>query len=460
MQNQDNQQQTPSPSRPQASGSGQSVRNSASSSSSEEKKPRFQAPSITLPKGGGAIQGIGEKFQANPVTGTGSLSVPIAISPGRGGFAPQLALSYDSGGGNSAFGSGWEIGLPNIARKTQKGLPQYDGLPKYEDALESDVFLLSVTEDLVPVVKPDGTKDEFTKSGYQVVRYRPRIEGLFARIEKWVNADGTTHWRSVTKENITTVYGQSPSARIADPADGRKVFQWLIEKSWDEKGNVIVYQYKKEDGAGLPPLIYEKNRNASNAYSQIYLKRVVYGNAVAHQEGGWLFELVFDYGEHLTVGGTVPSFEEQQAWHVRPDIFSTFRSGFDVRTYRLCRRILMFHHFEAELGVKNYLVKATHLEHDLNPIASLLKSVTHTGFLLENGNYVSKSFPPVNFDYTKAKVDHTIYNISAEDLPNAPEGIGNGYQFIDLEGEGLSGILKQNGTAWYYKRNLAAAGGQ
>ena len=30
------------------------------------------APSIALPKGGGAIRGIGEKFAANPVTGTGS----------------------------------------------------------------------------------------------------------------------------------------------------------------------------------------------------------------------------------------------------------------------------------------------------------------------------------------------------------------------------------------------------
>jgi hypothetical protein len=34
---------------------------------------------------------MGEKFAANPVTGTGSMSVPIATSPGRGGFGPQGA---------------------------------------------------------------------------------------------------------------------------------------------------------------------------------------------------------------------------------------------------------------------------------------------------------------------------------------------------------------------------------
>jgi hypothetical protein len=39
-------------------------------------------PQLTLPKGGGAVRGIGERFGANPVTGTGSVSVPIFTSPG------------------------------------------------------------------------------------------------------------------------------------------------------------------------------------------------------------------------------------------------------------------------------------------------------------------------------------------------------------------------------------------
>lgn len=53
-------------------------------------------PSISLPKGGGAIRGIDEKFSVNPVTGTGSLSVPIFTSPGRSDFSPKLSLDYDS----------------------------------------------------------------------------------------------------------------------------------------------------------------------------------------------------------------------------------------------------------------------------------------------------------------------------------------------------------------------------
>jgi hypothetical protein len=146
-------------------------------------KTTSSVPSISLPKGGGAIRGIGEKFAANPVTGTGSMTVPIATSPGRSGFGPQLSLSYDSGAGNGPFGLGWNLSLPSITRKTDKGLP------KYQDAEESDVFILSGAEDLVPVLQPDGSRFEDTTiaPGYIIHRYRPRIEGLFARIERWTN---------------------------------------------------------------------------------------------------------------------------------------------------------------------------------------------------------------------------------------------------------------------------------
>src|ERR1700756_888110 len=103
---------------------------------SDEKEGSFLAPTISLPKGGGAIRGIGEKFAANPVTGTGSMTVPIAASPGRSGFSPQLSLSYDSGAGNGPFGFGWNLSLPQISCKTEKGLPQY------RDDEETDVFIL------------------------------------------------------------------------------------------------------------------------------------------------------------------------------------------------------------------------------------------------------------------------------------------------------------------------------
>src|SRR3982751_734230 len=81
-------------------------------------------PGISLPKGGGSIKGLGEKFEMNAVNGTASLSVPLPFSAARG-FGGAPAISYNSGGGSGIFGMGWTLGLPSIKRKTEKQLPQY-----------------------------------------------------------------------------------------------------------------------------------------------------------------------------------------------------------------------------------------------------------------------------------------------------------------------------------------------
>jgi hypothetical protein len=238
-------------------------------------------PVIQVPRGGGAIRGIGEKFGTNPVTGTGSLTVPIAASPGRNGFGPRLQLRYDSGAGNGPFGFGWTIDLPRVTRKTDKGLPGYeeDAGPGNE---ESDVFILSDAEDLVPV------PGDRIAEGYAVRRYHPRVEGLFARIERWTQlTTGEIHWRSVSRSNVLTRYGTTADSRIADPADPQgRIFSWLISESHDDKGNAIVYSYVAEDARNVDTeLLSERNRvRTANRYP----KTIRYGNRrPARDPGTW-----------------------------------------------------------------------------------------------------------------------------------------------------------------------------
>ena len=131
--------------------------------------------------------------------------------PGRSpASAPTLSLSYDSGAGNGPFGLGWSLSLPSITRRTDKGLP------RYRDEEGSDCFLLSGVDDLVPVLVADGQggswkrQDPPPRDGYRITSYRPRIETLFARIERWTRqSDGDTYWRSISRDNITNVYGGS-----------------------------------------------------------------------------------------------------------------------------------------------------------------------------------------------------------------------------------------------------------
>ncbi len=421
-------------------------------------------PSITLPKGGGAIHGMGEKLGANPVTGTGSMSVPIATSPGRSGFGPQLSLAYDSGSGNGPFGFGWNSSVPSITRRTDKGLPQYC------DTEESDIFILSGAEDLVSVlIKRDGkwvrqTDDSpASEPGYEVRRYRPRIEGLFARIERWTDkTTGISHWRSISRDNVTTLYGKREDARIADPNDPTRVFSWLIFESHDDKGNAVIYRYKTEDDAHIDRKSpEERNRLIAGQFSQRYLKNICYGNRtprVIHEDlslrKDWLFEVVFDYGEH---DDTDPTTRETRPWPIRKDPFSQFRSTFEIRTYRLCRRVLMFHHFREELdGTIDYLVRSTDFCYHEGSVASFIRSVIQSGYTQQTDkHYLRKSLPKLEFQYTSVKVNETVREVDADSHQNLPYGAdGSQYQWIDLDSEGLTGVLTEQDDAWYYKRNL------
>ncbi len=464
---------------------------SATSASSDEFS--VSAPKVELPKGGGAIKGIGEKFAANPVTGTGSMSVPIATSPGRAGFGPQLSLSYDSGAGNGIFGFGWSLSMPSITRKTDKGLPRYFDT---EDADQSDVFILSGAEDLVPLLNMDGTRYEnITDPIYTIHRYRPRIEGLFARIERWTNKiDGDVHWRSISKDNILTIYGKDSQSRISDPEDPGRIFSWLICETRDDKGNAVVYQYKPEDGVGVTiNQAHERNRgnpDDQRRSANRYLKRILYGNVTTALNNGqrprflddiatpnhdpkWMFEIVFDYGEH---DDAAPKPDDLGPWVFRADPFSTYRPGFEVRTTRLCQRVLMFHHFpdDGSLIGESYdgLVRSTDFTYShqqapqdsRNPIYTFLQQVTQTGYKRKNGqaanDYNKRSLPPVEFTYSQPIVQDTVEEVESSSLENLPIGVdGAAYQWTDLHSEGIPGILSEQADSWWYKRNISPISG-
>lgn len=484
-----------------------------------DDKFRLSAQQISLPKGGGAIRGMGEKFAANPVTGTGSMTVPIATSPGRSGFGPQLSLSYDSGSGNGPFGFGWSLSLPSIRRKTEKGLPQYC------DAQASDVFILSGVEDLVPVYRqdldgswvashlgyqrdPNGfwVRDQTSRllihedelDGYRVRRYRPRIEGLFARIERWskIGSPSDVHWRSISKDNILSLYGSDANSRIADPLDASRIFSWLICETRDDKGNAVLYRYKAEDGLGVDlSNAHERNRglrNDARRTADRYLKRIHYGNRTPLLDDAgnrrrfldkpqidtqianadWMFEVVFDYDDH---DAAVPRRNDDRAkdaagalkypWKPRPDPFSTYRSGFEVRTTRLCQRVLMFHHFSGEARVgRDCLVRSTDFTYSdevdptdvRNPVYTFLQAVIQTGYRRNNGGYGKRSLPPLEFEYVEPIVQEAVEEVDPNSLDNLPIGLdGSAYRWTDLHGEGIPGILKEQAGVWFYKRNLS-----
>lgn len=436
------------------------------------KTEPIEIPAISLPKGGGAITSIDEKFSVNTANGTASFSVTLPFSQARG-ITPSVTLSYNSGGGNGIFGLGWSLCIPAIKRKTEKGLPQY------MDGTDSDIFLFSGIEDLVPAfskeadgnftLDADGNysiDEKYSADGlYKIRFYLPRIEGAFTRIERWqAKATGEIKWRTISKDNQTTLFGWTTSARIVDPADSNKIFEWLAEFVFDDKGNCAQYTYKSEDEKGFDmSLLHNRNRMTDGkiSYTNRYAVKILYGNKTPYKKMGdnfpaendFLFSTVFDYGDY----DMEAPYDRTSDWKFRPDAFSDYKAGFEIRTTRLCQRVLLFHHFT---GTDEYdgLVKSFDFSYDTvsSKGLSLLESITITGYIKQaNGTYTQKTLPDFAFTYQQHEWNTDVKSIDAADLVHAPSGIDEQlYRFTDLFNEGLSGILSDQANGWYYKSNL------
>jgi hypothetical protein len=262
---------------------------------------------LSLPQGGGAMSGIGEKFSPDLHTGTGNFTVPIALPPGRNGFQPEMSIVYSTGNGNGPFGLGWSLSIPGVSRKTSAGVPLYNEDAEHLQTGERrDVFILSGAEDLVPV----------SGSYPGEVIYRPRTEGLFARIthHRTSDPDLNNYWRVESKEGLISLYGSpeqagSDTAVLTKSGDAQRVFAWKLTETKDPFGNRICYEYETDSGESGNQLLLKS------------IKYVDYGDS----PDKFLVRVEFYYEE-------------------RPDPFSDYRAGFEIRTTRRCRTIKISTH--------------------------------------------------------------------------------------------------------------------
>ncbi|KAL7898927.1 hypothetical protein HDV63DRAFT_411354 [Trichoderma sp. SZMC 28014] len=422
-------------------------------------------PTPGLQKGvaGGSHRPIDQTFKMNPVNGTMSLAIPIPVTEGRGGFGPKLELSYSSGSGNGSFGIGWQLTSSTVTRTTSKRIPLYD---------ETDTFLLSGQDELVPLGDAEQRGNEFLVQSYQ-----PRVLGEPMQIERWSRLDSPsdTHWRTINGSNVTCIFGLSQESRISytDQAGRLCVFSWLLCSSYDSSGNLITYEYKGEDAQGLSTLppedeSQERARSVATAGRAKYLKAIKYGNTVPNRDlanwtphqydGQYHFQVVLDYDDHDLDN---PGVESDSSWAVRQDRFSTCSGGFEVRWLRLCRRVLMFHHFPNELSEKPCLVRSVSMQYQESPMSSFLSALTEQGHRLdpETNKIETQALPPYTFQYNMPTIisEAKVKQMNTTNLPNLPTPESSVWQWVDLLGEGAPGLLEQGQDgSWFFRKNSLA----
>ncbi|MFZ4702431.1 MAG: SpvB/TcaC N-terminal domain-containing protein, partial [Candidatus Methylumidiphilus sp.] len=376
---------------------------------------------LSLPKGPGSIEGLGESFEPQLNTGTAAYRVKLAVPLGINKHQPALALVYNSGYGNSPLGLGWRLNVPSIQRQTDKGLPAYT---------DGDTFIHSEAGELVPMA--DGS-------------FRLKIEGAFMKFQR--NAGGWEVWE---KNGLHHYFGTTSAERLDT---GLGTFAWQLEKSVDTYGNVIIYSYDKDGG-------------------QVYLKEIRYGLAsdTVYQSVHFLYEIRPD------------AFTD---YHSRSKVLTARRvSSIEMRSRgQLVRKYRLSYNANLDLYFLSLLVQVTQVGSDgISLLPPMTFGYSH--YSAQSFKTVAMNNPPpVTVSLTNTNVD--LIDVDGDSLPdvlhtdpgtqrhrfylNQGRGVwqsepvtptqspvrylsSSGVMMSDMNGDGLSDLyIKQMSETGYFK---------
>lgn len=174
-------------------------------------------------------------------SGAAIYNIPISVLPGINGLKPNLAVVYNSQGGNGIMGKAWNLsGLSAISR-----------VPKtiYHDG-ENHSISCTTTDRLAL----DGNRlIEAPGKVYwdSSAEYLTEIAN-FSKIS--TRGSGTdTYFIVETKDGKTLEYGNSTTAKIKY---GKTTRKWLLNKVEDQNKNTIIYEY---EGGRIKKITYNNN---------------------------------------------------------------------------------------------------------------------------------------------------------------------------------------------------------
>jgi len=185
---------------------------------------------------------------------------------------PHLTLEYGTGTGRAV--------RARVAAEPAGGVAQTSrGIPRYADAAgpgvdQPDVFILSGAEDLVQVAGSYPGR----------VRYQPRTEGLFARIEHVRDGSGD-YWDFGAKDGTRTgrlavpagaPAGRRDPAAAADPDDPSRIAAWRITRPatrWQPGPLRVPGRPGRRAGTPLGPALISRISYATTAIRRAVVPR-------------------------------------------------------------------------------------------------------------------------------------------------------------------------------------------
>src|SRR5258708_10053597 len=407
--------------------------------------------------------------------GTASLGYPIEIPAGRHGMQPQLAISYNSGGGDGWLGMGWELSVPSVGIETRWGVPRFDAQN------ETETYTMNGGQ-LSPVAHRG---DLAARTGEK--QFFPRVEGAFARIIRHGNSPQAYWWEVTDKAGTRYFYGGDPStgvdaASTLSDASGN-IAHWALRMTLDLHGNFIHYIYIKVNDPGVS--------GSTVMGVQLYLSKITY-TGTNGTEGRYsvLFGRDRDIDGHTS----------------RKDVTITGVNGFKQVTADLLRRIdvqldgVNIRHYELNYTTgafyKTLLANISHYDAAGNffnqhrfdyyndiasggtlvPLATAQRWVVgsdnvHGGMLTHISGFTDEASALSGTSNTDLSAGVTV-SVGFGATPDKTNTVGGAFSYsqssskgvldmVDINGDGLPDKLFYDGgsDALYYRPNLSGPAG-
>ncbi len=253
---------------------------------------------VSLPEGPGSISGAGDNASVNANMGSMSFAVPIEVPQGFPEATPSLDIAYNTMGGNTSLGIGWDVLIPSIERMTARGLPEYD---------TADEFALMGGQELIAV------------SNAEPREYRARFEGGFIRFRWHTKGTGQEgYWTAETPDGATGYFGADRNGQVvatARSSGARGTFRYYLHEQVDSYGHIVRYSYAK---------------TAGDAQSVPLLRRVEYAFSAETPR----FSVAFSYGTRVDAHTDCkPGYCERRS--ERLAAVEVFSSGVLINRYQL-----------------------------------------------------------------------------------------------------------------------------
>ena len=264
------------------------------------------------PKGAAPCRASARTFSPDLFTGTGNFTVPIALPPGRNGFQPAAESRLQHRQRQRTVRAGLEPERPRRARKTSRACRAI-GTRRPE---ERDTFMLSGAEDLVPV---DGAC-----AGESATVRAPRDCSPASSISA---TRATNYWEVGQQGRPGQLLRRDPTRPARRRPGGRRAIRDR------DRANLRLEPDPDPRPVRQPHRVRVRTRPAvsetgAGDWDQLYLQP--HPVRRLHDAGT---------GQERFLVSVTSSTSPAR----KPDPFSEYRAGFEIRTRKRCKRIGVAH---------------------------------------------------------------------------------------------------------------------